>query len=234
MLNIINKRLASGLVKTIRTKLPRYKLDVYKLPIQSRNLLPIINKDRTILLERLEIYKTYIPSNTSTVLLEALFNPNNDIDSLLNIIDINLPSMTSFYLALSFESLDNAIQLEFCHPETILVSPEFKRLCQRTIFRLRFFESDEIVKLIKCLAILGVQEDTFVMQASLQMAKYWINDYDSMELDVMQQSLARIDSGSKNSTRLLPCLYSSLSVAREKLIEAGNYIDNKVLLEAKS
>lgn len=219
-LNLFNSaRNVRAIRKVFRSKLPKYKRDLKDLP-QLTQLLNITSKyDTDMRLEKLKVYKSYFPQKTSTILLEAMLNPHNDVDALLRIIDDNLQTMTSFYLALSFEVLDDMVRLESCHPSTVAVSNEFKNLCSRTLYRIRFFECDDVLKVLKCLASLQVPEDFLVTQAALQMARHWINDFDAKELETLSTVLSEIDNKKEDSTRILPAIMQSIPKLIQKLVD---------------
>ena len=130
-----------------------------------------------------------MPTNSKPVLLEALLNPENDVDKLLRIIDQNLETMTSFYLGVSFEALDDVIRYNNCDPTTVAVSPEFERLCAKTLIKVRFFEAEEVLKLIMCLSHLRLSENLLICQAALQMARHLINDFNRDESDTLVSCL---------------------------------------------
>lgn len=145
--------------------------------------------------EKLEVYKQYLPDRSNTNLLEALLHPeNNDFDKLLRIIDHNLVTMNSFYVGVSFEVLNDSVELDLCHPSTIAASPEFKHLCEKSLYKLRFFESDELLKVIKCLVNVGVPKDTLIVQGTLQMIRHLINDFEVQELQALSATLEKMPS----------------------------------------
>lgn len=207
-----NRSATRGVMRTIRDKLPKYKKDLGKLPpltgllVKQENFRDI-HEAIELRKQKLDIYKQYIPSNTNTNYLEALFNENsNDIDKVLTIIDENLETLNSFLVAVSFEALDDLMVGRLCDPMTIAVSPEFKRLCQKTIYKLRFFEADEVLKLLKCLSNLSIPEDTLLVQGALQMARHHINDFNYEELVMLDTILRSFNERVETSKSLLIAL----------------------------
>lgn len=190
-----SKRGLRGVQKVFREKLPQYQVNLRDLPPLNENLLNTeqcksIEEVRERRIQKLATYNAYIPVKTSKILLEALLNPDlNDIDQLLRLIDENLPTMTSFYLGLSFEVLNDMMRDKLCDHNTIAVSPEFKRLCTRTLYKLRYFEADEVLKLMVCLSNVQISEKTLIFQAGLKMARELINDFDPEELEIMLECL---------------------------------------------
>lgn len=147
-----------------------------------------LRKDDAIRLrtQKLDVYKSFMPKNCDTTLIESLFNPNiTNVDQLLRLIDDNLDTMTSFYIAVSFEVLDDHMRSKFCDPCTVVVSPEFKRLCTKALYKMRYFESDEVIKVIKCLSTAKIPEDSLIGQAALKMARCLINDFEPQELKLL-------------------------------------------------
>lgn len=197
--------------RIIRTKLPKYQINVSQVPPLT-NLLTNGNAENYLELrrEKLEVYKKYIPARCNKNLLEALFDEKSDIDNLLNVISENLETMTSFYLGVSFEALDDMMRAKLCQPDTVAVSPEFRQLCTKTLYKIRFFEPDEILKLLKCASTLRLPEDILLVQAALQMAKNQINDYNLDELRTLSESL--------NSIKAVDAQGKSLLVAMKKTI----------------
>lgn len=171
-----------------RETLPRVKNNLKNLPrltelLTSPPELRTLEDAIKLRQSKLEVYKAYMPLDSNTVLIESLFNrQNNDLDELLRIIDNNLDSMTSFYLAVSFEVIDDFIRAQLGDPLTVAVSPEFRRLIVKTLYKLRYFEADEVLKLIKCLSSVEVPKDCLIMQGALKMARCLINDFDQNEL----------------------------------------------------
>uniref|UniRef100_A0A6G1SP91 Uncharacterized protein n=1 Tax=Aceria tosichella TaxID=561515 RepID=A0A6G1SP91_9ACAR len=198
-----------GVRKVIRQTLPRYRNSLMNL----RNwdeMTGVVGQEDTSLnklwSDRLEFYKLYMPPKQTHTLLEALFNPNNNIDQLLRIIDENLPTMNSFYLATSFEALNDMMQLRACDIDTVIVSPELKNLCKRTLVKLRFFEADEVLKLIKCLSTMRMPEETFIAQSAMQMARHLLNDFNASELLAMKESLENLQASDISQKSLLAAM----------------------------
>lgn len=193
------KRGIRGVKKIIRERIPRYKVNLSDLPPLTEHLIDAqprnsIEDIRYARIKKLETYTAYMPPATSKILLEALLNPDlNDIDQLLRIIDDNSSTMTSFYLGVSFEVIDDMIRDNLCDYATVAVSPEFKRLCAKTLYKLRFFEADEILKLMKCLSSIKISPDTLIYQAALKMARELINDFEVDELDKLLEILPSKD-----------------------------------------
>lgn len=197
--------------RIFRTKLPKYKVNVSQVPPLTE-LLTNGNAEDFLELrrEKLEVYKKYIPERYNKNLLEALFNENSNIDYLLNVISENIETMTSFYLGVAFEALDDMMRAKLCQPETVAVSPEFRQLCTKTLYKIRFFEPDEILKLLKCVSTLRLPEDILLVQAALHMARNQINEYNLDELRTLSESL--------NSIRAVDAQDKSLLVAMKKTI----------------
>jgi len=216
-----------------RTKLPKYKVNLKTLPPLTGHLTDQskLTDHKTAIelrLSKLEIYKEYLPVNSNTNLIEALFHPDNDIDRLLKIIDENLPTMTSFYVALCFETIDDMLRAGLCETSTVAVAPEFRRLCDRSLLKMRFFEADEVLKLVKCLSIMEVPEDTLLVQAVFQMARELINDFTIKELGALSHSLEMFHPIIESNKSLLKVLKAAIKIARKNQIEA------KLLQETES
>lgn len=162
--------------------------------------------------ERIDFYKLYMPTDQKHTLLEALFNPNNDIDQLLRIIDENLPTMNSFYLSISFEALNDMMQSGTCDIGTVLVSPELKNLCKKTLIKVRFFEADEVLKLIKCLSTMRVPEDILIAQSALQMARHLINEFSANELVALSTSLDNLEKVGESKKSLLCAMKQATTI----------------------
>lgn len=172
-----------GVRRIVRHNLPRSKIDLKKLPILTGYLTSREKRDfREV---KLEVYKAYMPSNANHNLIEALLSPNNEVDRLLRIIDDNLTCMSSFYLGVSFEALDDLVRAQLCEPSTIVVSPEFKKLCTKSLYKLRYFEADEVLKVLKCLTSLNISQETLIYQATFKMTRELINHFEPHELEVV-------------------------------------------------
>lgn len=214
-----------GVRRVFRTPLPKYRKNLLELPpltsLLTSNERP---KDfKQLKQEKLLTYKSYIPDNAKVPLLEALFNSSNDIETLLQIIDDNLDTMTSFYIAVSFEALDDFIHEYPESASTIIVAPEFKKLCTKALFKCRHFESDETLKTLKCLATLAMPEDLLIVQAVLQMTRHLINDYNISELNTLMNSLEKLKmSNIKGKTSLATALKRAIPLAKDRLID-GKY-----------
>lgn len=226
--NLLFLRFSRRNIKAIkripRTELPRYKINLRNLPPLTELLtnpgdITDINVAIRIRVEKLNIYKKYLPVGSNTNLIEALFSPENDIDKLLRIVDDNLETMSSFYIGLSFEVLSDMVEGQLCDPDTILFSPEFKKLCKKTLYKLRFFEADELLKLIKCLSYLDIPENTLLVQASFNMTRHLINDFSEPELQALSVSLEKFKPIEDEKIGLLNALKSIIPAAKNRLLE---------------
>lgn len=220
----VSKRGIRAVKRIPRSEVPRYKKDLGKLPPLTQlltNTDEVLEGNNAIRLriEKLKVYKQYLPVGSNTNLIEALFNQENDIDRLLNIIDDNLETMTSFYLGVSFEVLSDMVEAKLCDPATIMVSPEFKKLCKKTLYKLRFFEADEVLKLIKCLSYLGLPENTLLVQASFTMTRHLINDFTIPELEALSASLDKFKPLQTDNKGLLCALKSIIPAAKNRKLE---------------
>lgn len=211
--------------KITREKLPKYRNDLSKLPPLTKLLVKDIDKSAERIAtasklrqEKLDIYKHYMPDRIDTNLIEALFaTDNNDIDKLLRVIDINLVTMNSFYVGVCFEVISDMIDLGLCESSTVAAAPEFKRLCEKTLFRLRFFESDDLLKLIKCLSKVGVTGDALIVQGALQMTRHLINDFEIEELEALETTLSRFECSDMNDKRsLLSAIRKAIPVTKQQ------------------
>lgn len=205
--NSIQTRYLRYHMRLFRDKLPKYKRDPGKLPhltelLTQKESPPDLECFRKMKLEKLEVYRAYI--GKTTVLLDGLLNPDTDDgDKLLRVIDENLDAMTSFYLGVSFEALDDLIRAGLCQADTVLHAPEFRRLCSKTLFKLRYFDCDEVVKLIKCLAIVKLPSNSLLIQATYKMAQHLINDFCPNELEIVIDSMANLNQIEDCRHRLL-------------------------------
>lgn len=168
---------------------------------------------------KLELYKQYLPPNHNTVLLEALLGAK-DIDTLLMVIDENLESMNSFLLAVSLEALTDQVRLASASPETILVSPEFKRLSTVLLYKMRYFETDEVLKLLNCLNVLNVPGKKLISQCAFQMTRYLINSFNMKELRHLNELLSKFD----NDTNLVSAIRKALPIAYKRQINEKMFV----------
>lgn len=216
--------------KVFRQNLPKYRNDLSRLPPLTKLLIEDVDKTAERITaatrlrqEKLEIYKQYMPDRSNFILIEALFaENNNDIDELLRIVDCNLITMNSFYIGVSFEVINDMIELGLCDPSTVAVAPEFKRLCEKAMFKLRFFESDELLKLIKCLSSVGVPGDALIVQGALQMVRHLINDFEIQELEALANTLNRIEcenEGDKKS--LITAIKKAIPITQQQKSDLG-------------
>lgn len=210
---IISRRGARAVPWVFRQKLPQTRIDLSKLPpltnlLTSDEHYKAIEDAASLRRKKLQVYKSYMPVNSNTTLIESLFDPeSNCINNLLQVIDNNLETMTSFYIGVCFEVLDDFIRAKLCDAATVAVSPEFKRLSVKALYKMRFFEADEVLKLVKCLSTVGVPKNSLIYQSSLKMARASINDFEPDELRILADATGdslisqvyalRIDSGVK-------------------------------------
>lgn len=219
---MINKRGIRAQNRIYRTSIPMVKNNLKNLPnltglLVSREQPANLSEAIQIREQKLSVYKSFMPFNADTNLIEALFHPDNDIDRLLRIIDENLITMTSFYIGVSFEVIDDMLRANLCEKSTVFVSPEFERLCRKALFKIRFFEADEILKLIKCLSTLQVPESTLLAQAAFQMTRHLINDLNLEELESLSDSLNTFKIEQESDKSLLVALIKAIPLAQEKL-----------------
>lgn len=219
---IVSSRGIKAEKKIFRTKLPRYKIDLGSLPPHSELLtqeedptVSDVHSHGQLMSEKLTVYKQFQPPGTKTILLEALFKPDNDVDQLLRIIDENLLTMSSYYIALSFEVLDDMMRFNPDTRSTIAVSPELKRLATRALYKLRYFEADELLRLIKCVSRLGMPEDTLLVQSALQMTRHLINDFEPDELKCLEKYLERFEVIDTSEKSLLAAIKRAVPKAMQ-------------------
>lgn len=228
---VLPRRNIRAVRRIFRQKLPQYKTDLGDLPPltqlltlkdesasdpDSSQLLKSLNELRT---KKLETYKCYLPVNQKPVLLEALLSTDNDIDRLLRIIDENLETMTSFYIAVSFETLDDMMRYRQCDIGTVIVSPELKRLCKRALYKMRFFEADEILKLVKFISIIELPEESLLSQSAFQMARHLINDFNLDELETLSECLEKFKISDTSKKSLLLALKDAIPVVKVNQVE---------------
>lgn len=215
-----------GEEKIFRQTVPRYKKILSDLPpLTSLLTTKEAHEDASKLRsEKLDVYLSYVPIGSNTVLLEAIFKAD-DVDKLLRIIDENLVTMTSFYIGLSFEALNDMVEANLCDKATVAVAPEFRRLCSRAIYKMRFLEADEVLKLLKCLSTLKVPENTLIVQAVLQMARNHINDFTIKELKFLEEALGEFDLLIKGRESMLLALMEAIPLALERQIEENQFAD---------
>lgn len=220
---ITSKRNLRYVVRTPRQRLPRYKVNVGRLPPLTK-FLTHHEEDfdlRLLRQEKLNVYKQYLPVNQKPVLLEALLNTDQDIDQLLRVIDENLETMTSFYVGVSFESLDDTMRANPSYKSTVAVAPEFRRLCSKALYKMRFLEADEVLKVIKCLSTLNIPESALIVQATLQMVRHLINDFNDYELRTLSSSLNCMRLQSVSNKSLLKILQTAIPVAQQRLVSSN-------------
>lgn len=237
--NFTPKRGLRGFTKIFRTKLPKYKVKLLELPPLTELLASseeFIGKNALgdLRQKKLNVYKSYLPVKSNTNLLDALHREDNDLNDILNIIGDNLNSMSSFYIAVSFEAIDDTLRAREGASDTVIVAPEFKRLCVRALYKMRFFESDEILKLIKCLSTLRFHENTLIVQAALEMARHLINDFNIKELDALNSALAQIKIKNSEESSLLMATRAAIPLAKRKLLEAKQFPLDYELLQTSS
>lgn len=220
----VNRRGIRSYQRIKRTVLPQYKRTLNELP-QSDYLDNNDGIDNLADLwsKKLNAYKIYLPMTyvPKPVLLEAMYDSNNDIEASLRIIQDNLTTMTSFYIGNSFEVLHDQVLYNEEYKCTVLSAPEFRALCGKALYKMRFLEADELLKVSKCLSILGIQEDTLIVQSTLQMIRHSINDFSYNELKDLEYHLEKFDDLRKTHTSLLAILKESIPLAQRKLRERG-------------
>lgn len=234
---LVFRRNARSIIRTPRSELPKYKRDLKDLqPLTGLLTSPEVENigiEDALQLRRdkVQLYKMYMPVGSNSTLLEALFHEDNDIDKLLRVIDDNLDTMNSFYVGISFETLDDMMRVGLCDKSTVAVSPEFKRLCTRALYKMRFFESDEVMKLLKCLATLQVPEGTLIVQAALQMTRHYISEYNPQELECLQRTLKSFTTTQETKKSLLLAIREAIPQAMELKSRQLPRIENKNSVE---
>lgn len=228
-MGVVSRRSIGGRRRLIRTRLPKYKKNLGSLPPLTELLTrpdehTHLNGPIKLRLEKLSVYKQFLPIGSNTNLIEALFNPDNDIDRLLNIISDNLETMNSFYVGVSFEVLDDMVRAQLCDPATIIVAPEFRKLCEKALYKIRYFEADEVIKLIKCSSSLGLPENTLLVRAGLEMARHLINDFNLDELDALYMSLDTFRPIESKDKSLLLVLKAAIPHAQNRQLDEKQFI----------
>lgn len=226
---------ASDQQKNLRQKLPQYKRILGDLPpltglLTSQKVIEDAAKLRS---EKLDIYLSYVPVGSNTNLLEAIFKADN-VDNLLSVIDANLITMTSFYIGISFEALDDIMRANLCDKATVAVAPEFRRLCSKAIYKMRFLEADEVLKLLKCLSTLKVPENMLIVQATLQMARNHINEFTIKELETLENAIDQFDLIYKGRESLLLALKEAIPLAIDRQIEEKQFSEEPYPIENSS
>lgn len=223
-ISLISRRGVRGVPKIFRTELPKYKVKMNKLPVLTDLLTQpeaptSFEEEKNLRQDKLLVYKNYLPASSNTILLEALFHPDNHVDRLLEIIDDNLETMSSFYIGVAFEALDDMMRANPGIILTVSVSPEFKRLCTKALYKMRFLEADEVLKLIKCFSTLKIPENTLLVQAALQMARHLINDFNRDELESLHMSLEEFEPIGDESKSLLISLKNVIPLVQKRQLE---------------
>lgn len=218
-----------GEQKIFRQSLPKYKKILSDLPPLTGLLTnqDAIENAARLRDEKLNVYMNYVPVNSNTNLLEGIFKAD-DIDKLLRIIDENLASMTSFYIGVSFEALDDMMRANLCDRATVAVAPEFRRLCSKAIYKMRFLEADEVLKLLKCLSTLKMPENVLLVQAVLQMARNHINEFTIKELKTLQDALEQFNLINNGKESLLLALMDAIPLAMERQIEEKQFSEDDI------
>jgi hypothetical protein len=65
---------------------------------------------------------------------------------------------------------------------TLSSDPDFKRLCQLAVYKMRFMESNEVVSVFKCLTFLSISQKSLLFNGCLQMIRHQINEFEADEL----------------------------------------------------
>lgn len=221
----IPKRGLRAVRKLYRTQLPKYRLDFRTLPPLTK-LLTDSELDQIGMVDALQLrrdkialYMKYLPTNSNTNLLEAIFNQDNDIDRLLRIVDENLETMTSFYVGVSFEAIDDMMRANLCDKSTVKASPEFRKLSEKALYKMRFLEPDEVLKVIKCLSTLQLPGESLLVQATLQMARHFIDDFSITELRCLDRELRNFSTSEDARKSILLALSHAIPLAIQKRID---------------
>lgn len=65
---------------------------------------------------------------------------------------------------------------------TLISNPDFKRLIQLAVNRMRHMESNEVVSVFKCLTFLSISQKSLLFNGCLQMIRHQINELEADEL----------------------------------------------------
>jgi len=153
-----------------------------------------------------------LPVNSNTNLIEALFHLDNDIGRLLKIIDDE-----PLYSPVFRETID-MLQARLCETSTVAMAPEFRRLCDRSLLKMRFFEADGVLKLFKCLSIIDLPEDTLLVWAVCSNGPRALKDLTIKELGALSHSLEMFHPIIESSKSRIKALKAA--IARKNQIEA--------------
>jgi len=123
--------------------------------------------------------KRNIPEGDYDILTEAIIK-STTIEEMLELISLHHSVMNNRHLSEAFESLHDIIRMSNIYNEEciqMLSSPQYKQLCNRAMKRIRYFQPQEILTILKSLLFIKVSPKTMIIQSLLQMARQLINDF---------------------------------------------------------
>jgi hypothetical protein len=123
--------------------------------------------------------KRNIPEGDYDILTEAIIK-STTIEEMLELISLHHSVMNNRHLSEAFESFHDIIRMSNRYNEEsiqMFSSPQYKLLCNRAMKRMRYFQPQEILTILKSLLFIKVSPKTMIIQSLLQMARQLINDF---------------------------------------------------------
>ncbi|XP_076309291.1 FAST kinase domain-containing protein 2, mitochondrial-like [Tachypleus tridentatus] len=138
----------------------------------TNNTLPVVPKSVTTApLELREV----------DILLEELEKVKN-MDKLLELSSLHHSVMNNKHLSVSFQKIYTFAKENYQNPPTVTSVPGFKRLCERVIKRARFFNTEDVISILRTLSYVKVPYSSAVYTSLCQMIRHTINDLTLSEI----------------------------------------------------
>lgn len=148
-------------------------------------------------------YNSYVARGETDILLVTL-SKARDVNHAFELINLHHSVMNNRHLSMTFDVIHDFVKHNQETTQLILVSPEFRLLCQRTLKAARFLNHRDTVNILKSLIMLRVPADLMIMQAILQMLREQINDLDVHQILLLDFLLnERYGKGEKEDSDVL-------------------------------
>ncbi|XP_035215698.1 uncharacterized protein LOC118189231 [Stegodyphus dumicola] len=130
-------------------------------------------------------------NHDTDILLEQI-HKSKTLDRILELTNMHLEVMNSNHIVVCFENIHHVLKSENTSVhQSLIQNKTFQALCTRLMRTVRFLEPQELITVYKCLALLNIRNNTFVMQAVLKMIGARLNDMTLNQLTFVSFLLSR-------------------------------------------
>ncbi|KFM59698.1 FAST kinase domain-containing protein 2, partial [Stegodyphus mimosarum] len=130
-------------------------------------------------------------THDTDILLEQI-RKSKTLDRILELTNMHLEVMNSKHTVTCFENIHQILKSENTSVHQSLIENKmFQGLCIRLMRTVRFLEPQELISVYKCLVLLNIRNNTFVMQAVLKMIGTRLNEMNLNQLTFVNFLLSR-------------------------------------------